>query len=657
MKRIRTKILVIFLSLLLAPISIVAFFSTTLNLNGTLKTLENTMSKTAIVAANGVAEKLEGYKMLAIEIARNYILTGDNFSKEEKIAELHRLRDTHGVQSVSLTGPEGSSLETGSDINDREYYQFAKTNKKPFVSTPLIRKNDNSLAIMVSAPVLKDGNFNGIIYIALDGAFLTELAKGVKIGETGSALMLDKRGITIANPDIEKVKTQSNIIERAKKETDYAQIASYAEKMMAGENGFGEYALNGEVKLIAYAPIPHTDGWSIAVDATKSEFMRDTMASIYIILIVSASMLLVSVWVTVKVANSIAVPIKRCAERLSLLAKGDLTTAVPKVKSKDEINLLAESMRISIGTLSSYISDIDEKMESMAVGNFDIQFSLSYVGDFKSIEMSMHKIANSLNETLMKINSASEEVSNGANQLSNAAQSLSQGTTEQASSIQQLSASIEDISKQVQENAKNAKSSESITNDAGMKMLLADNQMSDMLFAMDGINETSQKISKIIKTIDDIAFQTNILALNAAVEAARAGEKGKGFAVVADEVRNLASKSAEAAKETAKLIEDSISAVDKGGKIAAGAAQSLKAIVVDAKQSAELAGKISSASEAQAQALSQITQGISQISSVVQTNSATAQESAATSEQLNGQAQLLTKMVSKFELRKEERQY
>lgn len=348
--------------------------------------------------------------------------------------------------------------------------------------------------------------------------------------------------------------------------------------------------------------------------------------------------------------DAVVAPVQETLAVLKELAQGNLNTKMVG-NYQGDYTIIKTDMNQTITFLKRYVAEITHVLEEIGRGNLDLNITDDYLGDFQAIKTALNGITTSLSGTLSDINIAAGQVEIGSQQISNAGQDLSQGSTEQASSIQQLTASISEVATETKKNAINANEA----NDLAMKVRtsaeVGNSQMNRMVAAISDIIESSKSISKIIKVIDDIAFQTNILALNAAVEAARAGQHGKGFAVVAEEVRTLAARSAEAAKETTTLIEGSIDRVGAGSQIADQTEASLKEILTEIEKVSNLVDRIAQASNDQASEIAQITQGIEQVSQVVQTNSATAEESAAASEELSSQAEMLKQMVDAFQLK------
>lgn len=468
-------------------------------------------------------------------------------------------------------------------------------------------------------------------------ALLQENGNWLFANFTGDSSLLDsfEKNITQA------VELQEAVIAMSKE--DMAQ----AQRMLLDEyQPLVEEAVNNLISISAVAEQSADANYASTVK------MQERLVAIQVGLAVGA--LVITLILSTYLTGAITRPLRQLEKSAEKIVGGEFDIDV-NYKSKDEMGRLADAFRNMTVILESVIMDASRLLSEMADGNFDVRTHAEehYVGGFQGLLSSIRKLNRDLSSTLGQINYSADQVASGSDQVSSGAQALAQGATEQASAVEQLAATITNISHQVKETAQNASEARQQSNTAGDEMDKCNVLMHDMMEAMEEITHKSNEIGKIIKTIEDIAFQTNILALNAAVEASRAGSAGRGFAVVADEVRNLASKSSDASKDTAELIESSIKAVQRGTQLANTTAQSLVKAVDDVRTAATNVEKIADAAEKQAEAVGQVTLGVSQISDVVQTNSATAEQSAAASSELSNQADTLKSLVAKFILREE----
>ncbi|MCI8479281.1 MAG: HAMP domain-containing protein [Oscillibacter sp.] len=426
-----------------------------------------------------------------------------------------------------------------------------------------------------------------------------------------------------------------------------------------GQDFVGSADILDEKYLCSYIPTRDASGKIDGVlfaGISQTSANRQTMIVILMAIAAGAGAIVVSFLImSVYLKKRVSLPLGEITHIAERLEQGDLGLSSHEeirvsYRSDDEIGELGEIFEKTILRMCSYIGEISEMLGSIANGDLTRSVQQEYVGDFGSIRRSLEGISANLNSTMSQIRESAVQVSSGAGQVSSSAQALAQGATEQASSVQELAATISEISGDSKRTAQAAAEASRFVDQAGAQLGISVEYVSHLNTAMKHISKSSEEIGKIINTIEDIAFQTNILALNAAVEAARAGSAGKGFAVVADEVRNLASKSDEAAKATKELIEGSIAAVNDGSGVVDKVTESLH-------KTSEIAGGVTtqmstvvSAVEKQTIAIEQVTEGIEQISSVVQTNSATSEESAAASQEMSSQASLLKQLVNAFHL-------
>ncbi|MEY8402001.1 methyl-accepting chemotaxis protein [Oscillospiraceae bacterium 44-34] len=430
--------------------------------------------------------------------------------------------------------------------------------------------------------------------------------------------------------------------------------------LQRGETYVGKATILDEEYLCSYVPTRDAEGkvnGLIFAGISSEEASQQTFMTVVMSSLVSIGVIIVCVMImTPYLKKTVSAPLAEITQVASRLEKGDLGLTSGEeisitVHSNDEVGDLAQIFRDTIQRLRSYIGEISSVLDSIASGDLTNGIQQVYVGDFASIQRSLDGIESKLNDTISQIKVSAEQVSAGSDQVSNSAQALAQGATEQASSVEELSATVNEISENAKKTAQATREAGQFVEQAGAQLGVSVEYVKQLNTAMEKISSSSEEISKIIATIENIAFQTNILALNAAVEAARAGAAGKGFAVVADEVRNLANKSDEAAKATKDLIESSIASVNEGSSVVEKVTQSLGHTSESAGGVTEKMSIVVEAVESQTAAIAQVTEGIDQISAVVQTNSATSQECAAASEELSSQASLFRQLVSTFRLK------
>lgn len=651
-KSIKTKILATVLTMLILSLGVVSALFTVMSLKSVKETAWEILDEAGKVTAQAVENRLLRSRTVVSEVGTTARLSNATTSKADKIKILDSKTAEYGLINMDIADKTGKSLR-GENVSSEEFFNEVLQNKT-VITTPVPTADGSKATMKLAAPLWANGLYNtsivGVVYCEIDGNFLSGITDKIQIGEKGYAYIIDNNSVIIAHPDQSKVLSQFNIIEEGKKDESMKAAANLASQALAQGKIIGEYAISGSQKWAFFCPVEGTQ-WMVAIAVDADEFMETGCRATALCISISIAALIVAALIIIWLTNSITRPIKLAESTADEMAKGNFDVYMD-YKSNDELGRLAKSIQHMTINIKAVVDDTARMLEEMAKGNFDIEPKADYIGEFQRVDTAMRQIIMKLSETLASISISSDSVNLGAGHVSAGAQTLSQGTTEQASALEELLVSVEGVSQQVKENATNADKANEISAKVGTQLVYSNQQMEKMMKAIMEIEDKSKEIGKIIKVIDDIAFQTNILALNAAVEAARAGESGKGFAVVADEVRNLAGKSAQAAKESTLHIQETIESVNEGTRIAEETAKAIGEVVNNAKQVVEDVTKIANASNQQASAISQITIGLDQIASVVQNNAATAEESAAASEELAGQATSLEEEVRKFKLKK-----
>ena len=525
-------------------------------------------------------------------------------------------------------------------FNEKEYYQSV-INKSTYITQPYKDSDSGEMVVSVSVPVFSESNeVLGVVLMDISTTAIAQLIVDSNFDNTGRSLIIDKNDMIVAY-------------------SDPSLIAQHIDNLNIMGEEFHNELQNTTGKIIQYTAGDTTRigavgdigdlGWTLVTGKDLSEYQAPIINNVGIMIGVQLLAIVILAALIFGIVTKKLKPLKEVNMCMQEISKGNLQANITH-ESTDEMGELSDNMRITMSTLLEYIHEIDRQMLELSKGNFTVVSKFEFIGDFKSIQQAIDNFIKMIAETISSIQHSTSELTNGATQIAYGSQSLAEGSTEQAASIQELNDFVGKISTKINDTAKHSLSANKNANVIGEELLLSNIQMKEMLDAIKDINEKSVQVGKIIKTIEDIAFQTNILALNAAVEAARAGVAGKGFAVVADEVRNLASKTSESVKTTTELIDSTAVAVENGYRIADKTADNLQSVVNSVDEFVVMIEKISEASQEQAEANREVSSGIHQISSVVQTNSAISEEFAASAQELSSQVVLIQSKISKFRI-------
>lgn len=653
MVKIRTRIMLLVLTILLPAILIVLCITTVQNRYAVRDAVLATSQTTLDNAQKRLNSTLNSYLLVMQELASNSAFTGaqiDAGAAQNLITECSKRNSYDRVGYTDASGINNAGL----DFSEREYFSRCRDSLEPVVSEIYASKaDDGQMSILFAAPIIKtDGSFGGIVYCAANASLLSDIISDIQIGTSSTAFIMNQEGTVIASQDYDLVTTECNFINGNNTSSNFSteQMASVSEKMIAGESGYATHQIGVDTHFSVYTPITTDNGWSICVCGNISDFLQRYNQNLINLLFISLILIVIGLVDAALVSNNITKPIVQASERMALLADGDLHSPAPVTNRKDEARVLTESISSTIATLNSMIGEISSSLSCMSHGDFTVQIHSDFKGDLLPVRDSLNQILSELREVLKEITTSSSQVHFGSKNVAQLSESLASTVTEQTALMDDIRENVLTISNHASENAQSANNAANLAAQTMDSVEEGSQTMEELVQAMLQMEKSSQAIEQINKTVSDIAFQTNILALNASVEAARAGSAGKGFAVVAEEVKALAEKSAEASENASELIEKTVESIQNGMEIARKTSTSMENVVEHTKEVDKQIEQIATMSQEQMNSLDQITNSIREFSDALTSTAASSEESSATAEQLSAQADLLSELVSNFRI-------
>lgn len=636
--KLSTKISIVFSLTIIILVYIIGTEACLYSYSSTISLVEKNSRSSAKTTARDIEALLQNYKNIAKASGSDITLIG-NVPNEVRVKKVEQLAKQYGFTSGNLLDKKGVSIKDGTDFSDRDYVKAA-LNGKTNISDVTLSKYTNTYGISIAAPLISSGRIIGVVYYRADVDFMNDIVKHISVGQGSYAYILDENNNVIAH------KNEKYIMNDKYKE----MIPKDIKNCISSQNGSMTCSYGGDKYICGYSKIDKTANWRVVIASPESAYNSDILRFVKKLVISDIIALIAAIIVALIIARVISRPIVRVKNLLSALAQGDLSVQLNDTKNKDELGILQNSAVSLNRMLSDMLTQSGDVLSKMAAYDLTSEDMREYPGKFNELAASINSIKAILSNMILNIQNSSVNVDGGSKQLAEAASMLSEGTMAQASSLQKLVTDVENVAQNINANSdKTIFVNESLGNlDSEIKD--GNQKMQELSNVVRTVEEMSEDIKKIVNTIDGIAFQTNILALNASVEAARAGESGRGFAVVAQEIGTLATKSSDASKKTAELIEKCIKGIESAKEYADITSDSLAKIVSDSNNIANAFDEMSKANEIQAKNANDIRNEIENISQVVQSNTATAQQTAASTEVLSEQAAALKDMTGRFKV-------
>ena len=564
---------------------------------------------------------------------------------ENRKAVLEEAAEIYEFYTIALYGLDGQlvqGLENAPENLDSRFFALLKETDNLTIDSSTTYQD--KLGITMGMPVKENGET--VLYVM--GVYkydtLNDVISSINLGKSGMAYMVNQEGIVTGHPDSSLALNKSSLVQLS----DGNETA--VERVTTGETGATEFPIDGELMLVAFSPIRGTQ-WSLVIQIPKSDYNHFINGAMLVSILATLTVLIVSILLILRLARSISRPVKRVTDRMVALSNGDLHTDVLPVNTKDELEVMTQTMDATLESLNRYISDIQQVLTHVADGDLRTEPQVDYKGDFMLIRGSLCTITESMNETLLGFRAAADRLTTMATHLSGQSVQLHQASLDQNRSTEELVHEVTHVKERLADVTESSRQTRSQTEEITRRIQSANEQMDALSSAMDDISANEQQITKIAKDIEDIAFQTNILSLNASVEAARAGAAGKGFAVVANEVKQLAAKSAEAAQRATGMVNNTKAIIQTGVVLTADTADSLHAISDVSAQISTISDQLATAIQSQEIALTSMEARIATISAIADRNLQNAGETEQSSGSLAKEAASLQSQVQKFILK------
>ena len=579
-----------------------------------------------------------------MKIAGDYRMNPENketaaASRNEVLEEAAEVYELYTIALYDLNGKLIQGIgDAPEELNETFFSYLKETDNLTTDSSTIVQKN---LGITMGMPV-KDGEETALYVVGVyKYDALDDVIGSINLGKHGMAYMVNREGVVTAHPD------ETHALEQNTLEQVSGGNAEALDGVTTGETGAAEFLVDGQNILAAFSPVRGTQ-WSLVIQIPKSDYNSKIYGAMLVAVLATLAVLVVSMLLVLQLARSISRPVKSVTGRMLALSEGDLHTEVEHARSKDELEVLTETLDDTVQSVNRYISDIRQVLTQVADGNLRVKPQVDYKGDFALIRASLGTILQSMNETIAGFRSAAVRLAGMAEELKEQSGQLHHASLEQNQSTEELVCEVSNVKERIAKVSEHSGQTRTKTEEIVQCVQEANERMTSLSGAMDNISSNAQEITKIAKAIEDIAFQTNILSINASVEAARAGMAGKGFAVVAEEVRQLASRSAEAAKHATEIVGSTRSIIETGVKLTAATAGSLADISNVSDQIGEFTDHLVIAVQGQEEALAIMEEKIGTISSIADRNLQNAEGTEQSSGLLAREAEALSAQVEKF---------